>query len=91
MSLEQYLTKGSDNKVFLVKGDISDESYTLCIYFLLDSIMDQIVEGIKKSCEKITFTEATWILSFNTAERTTDYVKKQSWVLGPGNYYSFVT
>uniref|UniRef100_A0A8V5GVL9 26S proteasome non-ATPase regulatory subunit 8 n=1 Tax=Melopsittacus undulatus TaxID=13146 RepID=A0A8V5GVL9_MELUD len=38
-----------------------------------------------------TIREATRILFFTTAKKMSDYAKKRGWVLGPNNYYSFLS
>uniref|UniRef100_A0A8C2VUM3 CSN8/PSMD8/EIF3K domain-containing protein n=1 Tax=Chinchilla lanigera TaxID=34839 RepID=A0A8C2VUM3_CHILA len=91
VSLEQYLMEGSYNKVFLAKGNILAENYTFSMDILLDTTRDEIAGCIEKAYEKILFTEATWILFFNTTRKMMDYAKKRGWVPGPNNYYSFTS
>ncbi|KAJ0175969.1 hypothetical protein K1T71_008143 [Dendrolimus kikuchii] len=89
LALEQYLMEGSYNKIFLAKGNVPAESYTLFMDTLLDTVRGEIAACIEKAYLCISCTEAARRLNLSSQQAILEYGKKRNWILGADNCYHF--
>ena len=91
VSLEQYLMEGSYNKIFLAKGNVPAELYTLFIDILLNTVRDEIGACMESAFDKISIKDAARMLNLNTEKEVTQYCTKKKWTVTKDGYLYFET
>ncbi|KOB77402.1 putative 26S proteasome non-ATPase regulatory subunit 8, partial [Operophtera brumata] len=76
LALEQYLMEGSYNKIFLAKGNVPAESYTLFMDTLLDTVRGEIAACIEKAYLCISYAEAARRLNLASQQAVLEYGQK---------------
>ena len=87
VSLEQHLMEGSYHKVFLSKLSLPAKNYHFFVDILMQTIQEEIASCAETAYEKISLSEASKILWFESQKELEAFRIKRDWKLDKSGQY----
>jgi len=85
IALEQYIMEGSYPKVRAARADVPNETYTLFMDILMDTIRDEVADCSDRAFRSLPVSDMQKLLQLSDARKFQDYIHERKWELNGNN------